>query len=290
MTGNGAAAPIIGGPAAARGETNRHYDQDPRVFELFLGSHLKYSAGLYRDGASTLDDAQTAKLHFIARRLGLSGGERILDVGCGWGSVACFLASEYGCQVTGITPAPRQADYVRARAQQAGIGDRVRTVVTHFQDFTERAEFDGVCFVGSIVHIPRKREVLAQAARLLRNGGRLYLSETCFRNERIASRFISSQGVDFLREQIFGWGELVPLSAYVGACEDAGLSLCAVDDLSADYARTVAQWRLNVQANADGLESLQPGSVAQLLRYFDICNAAWGYTTKQYALTAGRVR
>src|SRR6266705_1471215 len=116
------------------GITNTHYDQDPRIFQLFLDPAMKYSPGLFPEGNEDLETAQIKKMHFIAQQLGIEGGERVLDVGCGWGGLVCFLAKEHRCAVVGVTPAPRQADYIRARASRLGIADRVRIVVGHFHE------------------------------------------------------------------------------------------------------------------------------------------------------------
>jgi cyclopropane-fatty-acyl-phospholipid synthase len=93
-----------------------------------------------------------------------------------------------------------------------------------------------------------------------------------------------------VRDQIFGWGELIPLSAYVEHLEEAGFSLRGLTDLTSHYARTIDAWQQNVQRNRDALEDLQPGVTEQLLRYFEISNAAWGFSTKQYAVVACKCR
>src|SRR6185436_18653900 len=114
-----------GGAAhVAADASNHHYDLPPRIFELFLDESLKYSVGLFERDDDTLEVAQQRKLERIARELRLGEGARVLDVGCGWGSLVGFLARR-GCRVTGITPSPRQAEFVAARAAAAGLADRV---------------------------------------------------------------------------------------------------------------------------------------------------------------------
>jgi len=103
------------------GIINTHYDQDPRIFQFFLDPAMKYSPGLFPEGTEDLETAQIKKMHFIAQQLGIEGEERVLDVGCEWGGLVCFLAKEYRCAVVGVTPAPRQADYIRARASASPI-------------------------------------------------------------------------------------------------------------------------------------------------------------------------
>ena len=94
----------------------------------------------------------------------------------------------------------------------------------------------------------------------------------------------------FVRDEIFGWGDMRPLSDLVRAAEDAGFSVVSVDDLTDDYRRTIDDWHANVLARADAIDAIQPGMSATLAHYLEIANAGWGYTTKHYALTAANVR
>jgi cyclopropane-fatty-acyl-phospholipid synthase len=150
--------------------------------------------------------------------------------------------------------------------------------------------FDAVTMLGSITHMRDKAGAVQQAVRRLRTGGRYYLSESCFRNRRIYDEFDQRPDSEFIRSTIFGWGELVPFSELVIHFEDAGLSLAGLTDLTADYARTIEHWRANAVAHRAQIEQLEPGKTDQLLRYFDICNAGWGLTTKHYALLGLRRR
>jgi len=284
-----------GGAAhVAADASNHHYDLPPRIFELFLDDSLKYSVGLFEERDDTLEVAQQRKLELIARELRLGPGARVLDVGCGWGSLVGFLARR-GCRVTGITPSPRQADFVAARAAAAGVADRVAVLRGAFEDQAVIAElgersFDGITFVGSIVHLPDKAAALARAHRLLAHHGRLYLSETCFRSEKRYAQFSTSAEFGFIRDEIFGWGDCVPVSRYVADLEDAGFSLAGMIDLTANYRRTIDEWRQRAERNRTAIDEICPGYTDRLLRYFDICNASWGFTTKQYALIAVRER
>jgi len=274
-------------PAAS----NLHYDQDPRIFELFLDSSMKYSSGLYRTPGDSLEKAQRQKLDFIAENLGATPQSTILDVGCGWGSLVVHLAQEVGCRVVGVTPAPAQARYVRRRLERAGAAERAEILVSPFErlEFRDRS-FDGVSFVGSIVHLPDKAGALAGCFSACRPGAAVYLSETCFRSRKIQEKFDQRPGTQFIRDEIFGQGELIPLSQYISYFEQAGFSLAGLHDLSRDYHRTIEQWRENARRNREALEAIEPGILDRLERYFDVANAGWGYTSKQYAIVARRRR
>jgi cyclopropane-fatty-acyl-phospholipid synthase len=279
-------------PAASQvAGTNQHYDLDPDVFALFLDPLRKYSCGLYESPDDTLAVAQQRKLRFVAGRLGIVGGERLLDVGCGWGSLVLFMAREYGCRTTGISPAPRQHDFITARAAELGLAGLVSTQVGHFEQVSlPEGRFDAVSMLGSIVHMPDLDAVFGRARRMLRRGGSLYVSESCFRSGVTRDSFGKRPGTQFVAESIFGWGDLRPLSALVAGAENAGFAIAAVDDLTAHYHRTIEDWLARIRAARPRIEELAPGYAAELERYLEIANAGWGYTTKHYALTCRNVR
>lgn len=281
-------------PAAA--DTNQHYDLDPDIFGLFLDPLRKYSSGLYATPGTALEEAQIAKLHFVAERLGVEDSSRLLDVGCGWGSLVLFMARVHHARVVGVSPAGRQHEFIAQRAAELGVDDRVCTVQGHFEDVVigsggvPEGGFDGVSMLGSIVHMPDLDHVMRRARTLLRRGGRFYVSESCFRNAATRAAFDSGPGLEFVRESIFGWGDMRPLSDLVRAAEDAGFSVIGIDDLTEDYRRTIADWLDNVTASADAIDSVRPGTAAELTRYLEVANAGWGYTTKHYALTCKKAR
>jgi cyclopropane-fatty-acyl-phospholipid synthase len=271
--------------------TNKHYDLDPELFGLFLGPLRKYSAGLYESPDDTLAVAQERKLRFVARRLGIAGGERLLDVGCGWGSLVLFMAREYGCRTTGISPAPRQLEYIAARAAEMGVSDLVGTQAGHFElaVLPDRG-FDSVTMLGSIVHMPDLDAAFGKARQVLRRGGSLYVSESCFRSAAARAAHDHRAGTEFVRDSIFGWGDMRPLSALVAAAENAGFSIASVDDLTAHYHRTIEDWLAGIRAARPRIEELAPGYAGTLERYLEVANAGWGYTTKHYALVCRNAR
>ena len=275
----------------AKALTNAHYDQEPRLFELLLDDSLKYSAGLFTSPEMNLNTAQLAKLAYVSEALRLRRGARVLDVGCGWGSLVNYVALHHGVEVTGITPSPRQAEFVRGRAERLGIGSSVDIKVGTFDEVTlENGSFDAITMLGSLVHFPDKRAAVRRCFELCRRRARVYFSESCFRNAATKQRFDGRPGTVFVREGIFGWGELLPLSTYLELFESAGFSLIGARDLTADYAKTIEEWIKNVERNRDALEALESGTAERYLRYFSTANAGWGFTTKHYALILERSR
>lgn len=276
---------------AEHGHTNQHYDQDPEIFRLFLDSTMKYSSGLFHREDDTLEQAQRQKMDWVADQLGLRGGERVLDIGCGWGALLLHLAERRQCNVVGLTPSPKQAAFILQRAKALGVAERVQVEVRHVQENRFPAQsFDAVSLLGSIVHMKDKAGVLAECYRLCRQRGRVYLSESCFRNAQKEREFAERPGTRFVRDNIFGWGELIPVSHYVRFFEDAGFSLVGLTDLTEHYYQTIEHWRRNALESRARLEALQPGVTDSLVHYFDVSNAGWGYTTKHYALVGARRR
>jgi cyclopropane-fatty-acyl-phospholipid synthase len=287
-----ATADVLRVPTAeeARLATNRHYELPTAFFAAYLDQRLKYSSGLYQDPGATLDQAQTAKLHFVAQRLGVSPGCRVLDIGCGWGSLVLFMAAEYGCRATGVTPSATQAAYIAKRAEELGVADRIHIECGSFTDIPLDGRYDGVTMLGSIIHMPDRAIVLEKVRGLLCRSGVLYLSESCFRNWRAYAEFSARPGTRHVTQGIFGFADMVPLSALVEAVESAGLSLTGLTDLTADYLRTTTEWEKRAVANRASIEETAPGMFDPLIRYLQTASAGWGYTTKHYGLTATRAR
>ncbi|GHI04053.1 cyclopropane-fatty-acyl-phospholipid synthase [Streptomyces cellostaticus] len=277
-------------PQEAYQATNRHYELPAELFGIYLDQRLKYSSGLYADEHTDLDQAQTDKLHFVARQLGLTGGERLLDIGCGWGSLTLFMAREYGCRVTGVTPSRPQAEYIRAQAEKAGVAGLVTLELGSFTDAEVAGRFDAVTLLGSIVHMPNRTAVLRKVYGLLRPGGSMYLSESCFKDHAAYEEFSRRPGTKHVTEGIFGFADMVPLSVLVEAVESAGFSLTDLTDLTAHYHRTIEEWERRVEAARDRVELVAPGMSEPLIRYLRTANAGWGYTTKHYALSALKSR
>lgn len=277
-------------PRQAEQATNKHYELPVELFASYLDRRLKYSSGLYPDEHTDLDQAQTNKLHFVARQLGLRGGERLLDIGCGWGSLVLFMAQEYDCKVTGVTPSAPQAEHIRATARETGVAELVTVVPGAFTGVEVSGSFDAVTMLGSIVHMPDRVDVLRKVHGLLRRNGSLYVSESCFRDHATYREFSQRPGTLHVTEGIFGFADMVPLSVLVAAIESAGFSLTGLTDLTAHYHRTIEQWEQRAAQARDQIEQVAPGMYEPLIRYLRTANAGWGYTTKHYAIGARKSR
>jgi cyclopropane-fatty-acyl-phospholipid synthase len=272
-------------------ETNKHYDQDPALFASFLDPTLKYSSALYLTGDEDLATAQQNKLEFIADAMHAHEGGRYLDVGCGWGSLMLYLAASRGAKVVGITPSARQAEFVLSRAEAGGLSSLVEVRVTTIESATlESSSFDGASFAGSIVHMEDRVGALQTVADALCRDGRVYISESCYRSQSHYDRFSNSAGASFVREEVFGNGDMVPPSVLLKATEDAGFTLESATDLTPHYLKTIEAWVENIDASRESMDALSPGAADLLRRYLVIGQTGFVVATRQIAFVLARGR
>ena len=129
-----------------------HYDVSNEFFSLFLDDSMTYSCAMFSRGAQTLEEAQEQKLEMVCTQAGLKEGDRVLDVGCGWGSFPLWAATRHGARVLGITLSPPQAERARQRAEEAGVGDQVEIRVMDYRDLAGE-RFDAIACIGMVEHV-----------------------------------------------------------------------------------------------------------------------------------------
>ena len=223
-----------------------HYDLPARFYALFLGESMTYSCALFARGASTLEEAQEQKLELVCTKLGLRAGERVLDVGCGWGSFAAHAASRHGVHVVGITLSEPQAAEARRRAAEAGVADRVDIRVADYRELAGES-FDAIASIGMVEHVGAVQiDAYARTlAALLPPGGRLL-------NHGIARlRHGEPEAGPFSERFVFPDAAPLHLSRVQLALERAGFATDHVEGLAADYAQTLTHWIERLDANRD---------------------------------------
>jgi cyclopropane-fatty-acyl-phospholipid synthase len=249
-----------------REAVSHHYDVGNDFYRLLLGPSLVYSCAYFAEPATTLDEAQEAKLEIVCRKLGLQEGMRLLDVGCGWGSLALHAAARHGVSVTAVTISAAQADLARRRVADAGLAERVEI---RLQDYREVVDgpYDAISSIGMAEHVGLA-QLPVYAARLhalLRPGGRLL-------NQAIARG--PAAGPDrpdprsFLTRYVFPDGELQPLATHIRVLEDAGFEVCDVEGLRPHYALTCRAWVSNLERGWDEAVALSSPGRARVWRLY----------------------
>ena len=233
----------------ARANVAHHYDLSGRLYDIFLDSERQYSCAYFLRGNESLEEAQANKMRHIAAKLILRPGQRILDIGSGWGGLALYLARFAGAEVTGITLSEEQQKYATRRAADAGLSERVRF---HLQDFREtEGRFDRIVSVGMFEHVgaPHFRTFFDKIDQLLAPDG-VALLHSIGRHSSPASTN------PWMRKYIFPGGYVPALSEVLGAVERAELWVTDVEVLRLHYAETLREWRRRFLARRDEVASI----------------------------------
>jgi cyclopropane-fatty-acyl-phospholipid synthase len=240
-----------------------HYDVGNDFFALFLDSSMTYSCALFSLGATTLEQAQEEKLELVCTKLALEPGERVLDVGCGWGSFAIHAAREHGVSVVGITLSEPQAELARERVAEAGLGDRIEIRVMDYRELAAE-RFDAIASIGMVEHVGASRIDLyaSQLARLLEPGGRLL-------NHGISRiRHGDPEAASFSNRYVFPDAAPLHLSRVLLALERAGLVTDHVEGLQDDYVQTLRHWLERLENRLDEATSLAGPERARVWRLY----------------------
>ncbi|GAA3515674.1 cyclopropane-fatty-acyl-phospholipid synthase family protein [Aeromicrobium panaciterrae] len=235
-----------------RAAISHHYDLSNDFYELILDPHMAYSSGFHVTPTMPLEEAQTAKLHLICRKLGLEPGMRMVDIGSGWGSLTLFAAEHYGVHVTGVTLSSEQRDYVMKKAAERGLEDRVEVSLRHFRDLRESGVDDnGIDAIASIEmgeHVGDKEYVVFTESihRYLRPGGRVLIQQMSRSNDAVGDR---PGGGPFIETYIAPDMHMKPLAKTIGLIAGAGLEIRDVQAMREHYPQTVAGWAENLESN-----------------------------------------
>jgi cyclopropane-fatty-acyl-phospholipid synthase len=225
-----------------------HYDVSNEFYALFLDPLMVYTCAYYRDPDGKLEQAQQDKLDHVCRKLELKRGETLLDIGCGWGSLAIWAAQHYGVVAHGVTLSRAQADYATARIRAEGLTDRCRVDYLDYRDLPSDVVFDKIAAVGVIEHVGTENypAFFAGVRDRLKDGG-LYL------NHGIVHEFHwkPTSQTEFLYRHVFPNGDLAGLSQTLTEIERANLEILDVEGLRLHYARTCRHWVERLRARAD---------------------------------------
>jgi cyclopropane-fatty-acyl-phospholipid synthase len=247
-----------------RSAVRYHYDAGNDFFALFLDKSMTYSCAYFQAGATNLEEAQEAKLALVCKKLELTEGERVLDVGCGWGSFAIHAARSHGVKVVGVTLSERQVELGRHLAHDAGVSELVELRLADYRELAGE-QFDAISSIGMVEHVGAERIDLYMATLrdLLRPGGRLL-------NHGIAklADFDTKDEGAFSERFVFPDGVPLPLSRIEQAMERAGLVTRHVEGLPGDYAETLRYWIEAYEARYDEAVALAGRERARVWRVY----------------------
>lgn len=273
-----------------------HYDIGNGLYALMLDAeHWQYSCGYWPRDDMTLAQAQNAKLAHIARKLALSPGQHVLDIGCGWGGMAIYLAQTHNVHVTGVTLSEEQAELARDRVAAAGVEDKVEIVLEDYRDTaTSGRKFDRIVSVGMFEHVGRAQfeEFFEDCAKLLADDGVMLLHTI----GRMGQPGITDP---FTRKYIFPGGYIPALSETLAASEKSRLIVTDVETLRLHYAKTIHQWYANCLANREAIIALHDerffrmwtfylAGAATVFEHGSMCNYQIQYVRQRRALPITR--
>jgi cyclopropane-fatty-acyl-phospholipid synthase len=247
-----------------------HYDVSNDFYALFLDPLMVYTCAYYRKPDGTLEDAQRDKLDLVCRKLGLTAGETLLDIGCGWGGLVMWAAQHYGVRARGVTLSRAQADWAQARIAALGLADRCRVEYLHWHELDPAERYDKIAAVGVIEHVGIRNypDYFGRVHRMLRDGG-------LFLNHGITHNFHwkRTSHTDFLYRYVFPNGELCDVSRTLTEMERARFEVIDLESLRAHYARTCRHWVERLEARAAEARAIAGERVYRTWRLYLTCSA-----------------
>jgi cyclopropane-fatty-acyl-phospholipid synthase len=240
-----------------------HYDVSNEFFALWLDSEMVYSCAVFESPTDDLETAQRRKLEYVCRKLRLRPGERLLDIGCGWGGLVMYAVQNFGVEAVGVTLSQNQAEFASKRIREAGLADRCRVEHRDYRAVDEPEGFDKLVSLGMYEHVAQDalQGYFAHARRLLKPRG-VFLAHGIARSATDPPRADPS----FLETYVFPDHGLVPVSTMLTAAERAGLEVRDVESLREHYTLTLRRWRERLEANHDEAQRVTNEAVYRVWR------------------------
>jgi cyclopropane-fatty-acyl-phospholipid synthase len=256
-----------------------HYDVGNEFYGLWLDQRMVYSCAYFKTGEESIDEAQRAKLDHICRKLRLLVGERLLDVGCGWGGLVLHAAAHYGARAVGITLSQNQLELARERIAAERLSDRVEVLLLDYRELQKRFgpdAFDKVASVGMFEHVGLEnlREYFASISGVLRDRG-LFLNHGITSSD-LDNRPIGSGVGDFVSKYVFPHGELPHLHVAAREMSHAGFEIVDVESLRPHYAKTLQHWSRRLDAQVGEAARLVTDRTLRIWRAY-LAGSAYGF-------------
>ena len=266
-----------GKPATNKANIAHHYDVSNAFYKLFLDERMVYTCAYFTEDHDDLERAQTDKLEMICRKLRLKPGDKLLDIGCGWGALVCYAAQHYGVEAHGVTLAEEQLKLAREKVEALGLQDKV---TLHLKDFTQmEGQFDKISSIGMFEHVGiRNHPTYFQAVnRLLKPRG-LYLHHSISRRAKKTEKAFNKMPAEYraLVRYIFPGGELDHLGMSITNLERYGFEVHDVEGWREHYQRTTRLWFERLNANKAAAEAeVGPERTRMWLIYLSGCSLAF---------------
>ena len=266
-----------GKPATNKANIAHHYDVSNAFYRLFLDERMVYTCAYFTEDHDDLERAQTDKLEMICRKLRLKPGDKLLDIGCGWGALVCYAAQHYGVEAHGVTLAEEQLKLAREKVEALGLQDKV---TLHLKDFTQmEGQFDKISSIGMFEHVGiRNHPTYFQAVnRLLKPRG-LYLHHSISRRAKKTEKAFNKMPAEYraLVRYIFPGGELDHLGMSIANLERYGFEVHDVEGWREHYQRTTRLWFERLNANKSQAEAeVGPERTRMWLLYLAGCSLAF---------------
>jgi cyclopropane fatty-acyl-phospholipid synthase-like methyltransferase len=231
-----------------------HYDRGNDFFGWFLGERMVYTSGFFETPGQSLEQAQDNKMHLVCQKLGLEPGHRLLDIGCGWGTLISHAAKHYGVDATGVTIAERQTEFGNQRAKDWGVSDRARVLCTDYREIPKQ-KFDRIVSLEMVEHVGVKNldTSYTKLRSLLEDKGLFLLQWTGLR--RAAHQEDLVWGL-FMAKYIFpGADASLPVAQMLAACEKSNWEIHTVDNISIHYCYTIKKWHDNWLAHEAAIKA-----------------------------------
>ena len=256
-----------------------HYDLGNALYELMLDPTMAYSCGIFADDSTTLEQASVAKFEAVCRKLRLRPGDRVVEIGTGWGGLAIHAAARYGAHVTTTTISREQHDHAREMIARAGLTDRITLLLEDYRDLKGR--YDKAMSIEMIEAVGAQYldTYLAKCAALLEPHGAMLLQAITLQDQFYAQ---AQKSVDYIQRFIFP-GSFIPsvqaISESLTRVTD--LKIFHLEDIGPHYARTLREWRSNFMANRDAVRTLgYPDSFVRMWEFY-LCYCEGGFAERQ---------
>jgi cyclopropane-fatty-acyl-phospholipid synthase len=272
------AAKLKGAPHSKKRDAQAisyHYNVSNDFYRLWLDERMVYSCAYFHTADESLEDAQRSKLDYICRKLRLKPGERLLDIGCGWGGLIIHAAQNYGVDALGITLSQNQADLANQRISEAGLADHCLAKILDYRDVDEREPFDKMVSVGMFEHVGESQlaTYFQKVFQVLKPGG-------VFLNHGITESMQRppQQGPSFIDKYVFPDGELMPITTSLRVAEETGFEIRDLESLREHYAMTLRHWVARLQSNRAQAVRMTSEEIYRIWNIY-MAGSAYGFET-----------